>query len=244
MTTTVVIPATGMWPRARDLLAGRGRYSEPLISYAVNAARQTPGVAHVLVATDSNAIASAVVGQCLIWLDNRDNAWCGVQRAARALAVASDDCRAADAILVVEPQEAELRAPDLEILAAMTVRCAANNARPDILMLAAPIENPDDVPRGATLIRENASDPLEFVRARAGHDSLSQWRAVAAYGFAPGLLARVGAVGPSVGSIVDRVEQQAWNEAGFYVVGVPLDRYVRPICSRAEYTAFLARRYG
>lgn len=238
---TVVIPARVSSKRlpGKILLSETGT---PLIQYVVRAARACRLVEHVVVATDSMAVARAVNAEAVCWVDLHDHSWCGSQRAARALHRLPSNYRHVDVCVNWQADEPEVQSEDVDLLIRRATELTPRHA--DVLTLVAP--HRPGAARQPTVVkavfrRPSATTVQDFVRL-VPHSDVCHRPHVGIYAMRPERMEQLCEMHPTVRSIGESLEQLTWTDNGWRIKAVAIGYEPIGINTRRDYETFVARQ--
>lgn len=255
-TVLIVIPArlsSSRLPR-KMLLAETGR---PLVEHTWLAARRSRSARHVVVATDSDEIATAVHGFGGAAVMTSPDCTSGTARIVSAL----DRLPAADIIVNVQGDEPELAGAAIDTAVDLLVRCPAAGVATLVTPLrhAADLDDPAAVKAVLTPWRTAAGEPvadawraITFSRARVpaardwSPDLLEAvpplyWQHVGLYAYRRSLLEAWDALPESRLAAVESLEQLRLVEAGIPIVAGAIAHAARGIDTPRDYASFVAR---
>jgi 3-deoxy-manno-octulosonate cytidylyltransferase (CMP-KDO synthetase) len=227
------------------LLAETGK---ALIVHSAENAARARGVSAVVVATDSEEIASVVRSAGLRAVMTRADHPSGTDRVWEALRALGEGF---DVVLNVQGDEPELDPAWLERLTR-----AFDDPAVDIATLAAPILDPAQIalPSVVKVVVDRLGRALYFSRApipatshaRGGaSDALGSWRRhVGVYAFRPSALERFCGLEPGRLEALENLEQLRWLEAGGSMRVLDVERATLGIDTRPDYDAFVGRIRG
>lgn len=224
MTNTIVIPVSTASERLRNkplrLIGG-----EPLVVRTVKQATRCEGAGRVIVVCDCLPVKDAVAGFCdYVVLIDDPGVWCGTHRVALTVGRYPDLFPKSKWTSIVNWQVDEPFVDPEDVSRLIAVR-NSQVYREDIGTLVCPIEESDrsdpDVVK-AMVPRWSATAPgtagitwftREARRSRA-------WRHLGVYAFAAPDVAKIGMLSPTKNAKENRLEQLAWEDAGYRLFGV------------------------
>lgn len=212
---------------------------QPLIHYAIRAARQARSVKHVIVATDSMKIANAVAGMAVCWVDQDDDSWCGSQRVARSLIKLPERYAQTDVIVNLQADEPEVDAETIERIVQAADRL---DEYADFVTVVAPYDraahrNPTITK--AMLTSRDGPTVRDFLRLT--EEDPCHRPHVGVYAMRPERMAELVAMPPSSRSIAESLEQLTWIDDGWRCEAIQITYSPMGINTPEDYARFVQR---